>query len=98
MAVNLGNLISTQGTVNFPGKQACSGNHSAQPLIDNGLQRDIALQPVGFPGKVERLFGMHRAEHQSERDFPVGCGFYRGARQAMHEIDRRGEGSGPPPR
>src|ERR1700742_2425434 len=34
-----------------------------QPLVDKSLQRDVALQPVGLLGEIERLVGMHGAEH-----------------------------------
>src|SRR6516165_1486538 len=34
-----------------------------QPLVDEVLQRAVALQPIGFLGEVERLVGMHRAQH-----------------------------------
>src|SRR5215216_5249262 len=49
------------GPINFPEAAVLGGD--VQPLIDKGLQRDVALQPIGLLGEVERLVRMHRAEH-----------------------------------
>ena len=38
-------------------------DRDVQPLIDECLERGVALQPVGFLREIERLFRMHRAKH-----------------------------------
>ena len=38
-------------------------HRDVQPLVDESLQRDVALQPIGLFREIERLFRMYRAEH-----------------------------------